>query len=85
MQAADGQGTTGRGGPVLVINPAADADFAGACDEVMAAHPPPTAPNELQTRLRDRFPMVAVRPRGLSGETLVVWYVYRDGHWVSSA
>ena len=20
----------------------------------------------------------------LSGETIIVWYVYRDGHWVSS-
>jgi hypothetical protein len=45
----------------------------------------PSQPEELEAMLRDSYPRAVVRPRALSGETLVVWYVYRDGHWVSSA
>lgn len=68
--------------PMLVINPVADAVFARACDEAMASHP--ARPDDLQVALRRRFPAVIVRPRALSDERLAVWYVYRDGHWVSS-
>lgn len=68
---------------MLVINPIADATFASACDEAMRSHP--EDPDELQARLRPDYPSVVVRPRALSGETTSIWYVYRDGHWVSSA
>ena len=34
----------------------------------------------LEAALRKHFPLVQVRPRGLSGER-ETWYVYRDGRW----
>ncbi len=34
--------------------------------------------------MRPEYPSVTVRPRNLSDEALVLWYVYRDGHWVAS-
>jgi hypothetical protein len=37
---------------------------------------------DLEARLRQRYPRARVRPRELSGEEAVVWYVYREGHWV---
>jgi hypothetical protein len=39
------------------------------------------SPEELQAILRTRYPDAVVRQRGLAGERLDVWYVYRDGHW----
>jgi len=39
---------------------------------------------ELELRLRRSYPDAVVRPRDLSNEPYVVWYVYRDGHWVAS-
>jgi len=44
----------------------------------------PTA-ETLQQRLRERYPLAAVRPRDLSSERTAIWYVYRDGHWVPPA
>jgi PAS domain-containing protein len=38
-------------------------------------------PEGLAARLRQLFPRVTVRERGLEGEP-TVWYVYRDGRWV---
>lgn len=38
-------------------------------------------PAILQVRLRERYPDAVVRPRELSSEPVVIWYVYRDGHW----
>jgi hypothetical protein len=70
-------------GPLLVINPVGDQTFLQACDAAMTTHP--GRPEDLQAALRRRYPAVVVRPRSLSGEHLDVWYVYRDGHWVSSA
>jgi hypothetical protein len=35
----------------------------------------------LQARLREQFPHSVVNARGLSGEDVTMWYVYRDGHW----
>ena len=34
-------------------------------------------------RLAVDYPAVTVHRRELSGEPLEVWYVYRDGHWLS--
>lgn len=67
---------------MLVINPMTDATFVRTCDAALDLHP--TRPEDLQTMLRRRYPRTVVRPRALSGERLVVWYVYREGHWVSS-
>lgn len=69
--------------PLLVINPPTDADFVRACDAALGRHPACT--DDLQALLRPRFPLAVVRPRALSGERVEVWYVYRDGHWVSSS
>ncbi|MFN8518815.1 MAG: hypothetical protein U0667_05360 [Chloroflexota bacterium] len=68
--------------PLLVINPLDDAGFVRACEDLLDQAPPD--PEELQALLRRSYPHTVVRPRALSGETLDVWYVYRDGHWVSS-
>lgn len=70
------------GDPLLVINPPMDSDFVGACHAAMDDRPGP--PEALEAILRRRFPRAVVRARALSGETITVWYVYRDGHWVSS-
>jgi hypothetical protein len=68
--------------PLLVINPIGDPAFVGICNEAMARLP--SRPDELQSILRKHYPTAVVRPRSLSGELTTVWYVYRDGHWVSS-
>jgi PAS domain-containing protein len=36
---------------------------------------------ELQRRLRETYPNVVVRIRGLHGDRTEMWYVYRDGTW----
>jgi hypothetical protein len=69
--------------PLLIINPATDETFARACDEALADGA--TTPDRLQSSLRLLYPDAVVRPRELSGESIIVWYVYRDGHWVSSS
>ena len=71
-----------RQATMLVINPIADASFVHRCNEAMRAHP--DRPDELQATLREGYPAAVVRPRSLSGEVTSIWYVYRDGHWVSS-
>jgi len=68
--------------PLLVINPVGDARFVRACEELMGSSPPD--PDTLEAMLRRAYPQAEVRPRSLSGETVEVWYVYRDGRWVSS-
>lgn len=67
--------------PVLILNPRDDAGFTDLA-EALVAEGIATA-GALQARLRERFPAAAVRPRELSSEQITVWYVYRDGHWVS--
>ena len=75
--------TMNRAAPLLLINPLGDTDFVRTCDEAMRAVP--ARPEDLQALLRARYPAAVVRPRSLSGERLPIWYVYRDGRWVSSA
>ncbi len=67
--------------PLLIINPAADHEFQQECQAALVEAG--ASPAALETALRLRYPHVVVRPRELSGETIIVWYVYRDGHWVS--
>lgn len=67
--------------PILIVNPVTDGDFA---DEATAALESAERPDVLEARLRSRYPRVVVRPSVLSAERLVVWYVYRDGRWISS-
>lgn len=64
----------------FVINPRRDAEFVG---EVEAEGPSASSPQALEAALRTRYPRVVVRPRQLEGERAEVWYVYREGSWVS--
>ncbi len=68
-------------GPSLIINPSADEEFGRvarmavdlAAGDIRAA----------ELGLRERYPNALIRARDISGETIVVWYVYREGLWVS--
>ena len=67
--------------PILVLNPRSDRSFVTYVDHV--ARDGLTSAAALQARLRQQFPRAVVHARGLSGEDVVMWYVYRDGHWTS--
>ena len=79
---------TGRiGGPrsrriELVCNPADDLTFAAVADGLVASGV--ASPDSLQRLLKDRYPRVLVRARGLSNEEFDAWYVYREGSWTRS-
>ena len=67
--------------PVLVINPLTDDAFRRATAAVLDA-----APDDIyaaQRLLRLDYPRAVIRARDLSDESVVVWYVYREGVWVS--
>jgi hypothetical protein len=68
--------------PTLVLNPPGDEEFATFATRSLNGGV--IDPAELQRRLRARFPHSVVRPRELSGERTEIWYVYRDGRWISS-
>jgi hypothetical protein len=70
-------------GPALFLNPADDPEFVAAVGRLMEAGIADAG--DLQLRLRKSYARAVVRPRGLANEPFVVWYVYRDGHWVASA
>ncbi len=67
--------------PVLITNPRSDVAFVDAANDAVDGS---RRPEMLADALRPEYPSVTVRPRDLSDETIVVWYVYRDGHWVRS-
>lgn len=67
--------------PILILNPRSDAEFVERVREVEGQGV--RDPEDLAAPLRDRFPDIVVRPRELSSEPAVVWYVYRDGRWTS--
>ncbi len=64
----------------FVINPRRDGDFV---ERVEAEGPAAATPQALESILRTDHPRAVVRPRQLEGERAEVWYVYRDGTWVS--
>jgi hypothetical protein len=66
--------------PTLVLNPSDDEGF--RLDVEASIESGIVEPTMLQERLRDHYPNAVVRPRELSGERALVWYVYRQGHWV---
>ncbi len=68
--------------PHLIVNPRNDETFVELVEHLVATA---RTPADLQTALRGSHPRAVVRDRGLSDETLAVWYVYRDGHWVRDA
>ena len=67
------------GRPTLILNPPDDHDFGAFVRSRVEKEP---GPEQLEARLRERYPRAIVRPRDLAGERIQVWYVYRDGHWV---
>lgn len=69
-------------GPALFLNPSDDLAFVGEVERLVDGGA--TDASELERRLRKSYPGAVVRPRDLSNEPFVVWYVYRDGHWVAS-
>jgi len=69
--------------PLLILNPRYDQRFVARAQYLIAAGT--GLPERLQELLRKEFPRAVVRPRTLSGEPGAVWYVYREGHWVSGA
>jgi hypothetical protein len=66
--------------PSLITNPADDIAFR---DRAEAALQEGQAVAELQQILRRDYPRAVVRARDIAGERPVVWYVYREGHWVA--
>ncbi len=65
--------------PVLIASPRDDRAFRDLAEQLVADGA--DTPVALQVALRPRYPQVVVRPRELSAESEVVWYVYRDGRW----
>ena len=68
--------------PVLILNPRDDNGFAAYAEELVDIGA--LDAQELQGKLRERYPLAVVRPRDLSSERTAVWYVYREGFWVPS-
>ena len=68
--------------PILVLNPRQDPLFVERAEQLLT---PSMAPEALQAALREHYPAAVVRERVLASEPSTVWYVYRDGRWVSGA
>jgi hypothetical protein len=66
---------------VLRVNPRSDSAFVALADRV---GPFCDRPEDLERHLRETHPATLVRVRGLSGEHIEVWYVYRDGTWTAA-
>jgi len=62
----------------MAIYPRTDLEFVAMVYTLLVDHPDP---NELQSRLRQTYPLAVVRPRAISSEPTALWYVYRDGRW----
>ena len=67
--------------PILILNPRYDAEFVDRVRRIEADGL--RVPEDLEAGLRTWYPDIVVRPRALSSEPVVVWYVYRDGRWTS--
>jgi hypothetical protein len=64
--------------PTLVTNPTDDSAFAAAAEAALGEA---RSTDDLQAVLRRDYPRAVVRARDLAGDPLI-WYVYREGHWV---
>ena len=67
----------------IVVNPRDDTPFVALAEKLVADGARSTG--ELQEQLRREYPEAVVRARELDGEAITIWYVYRDGHWVSGS
>jgi hypothetical protein len=68
--------------PLIVANPPSDQEFRRMIDRFLLTSS--SEPGDLEATLRTRYPEATVRRRELTGESVEVWYVYRDGHWIGS-
>lgn len=68
--------------PTLVVNPVGDRAFRAFAEQQLDEGDQMIP--AFQARLRAQYPGAVVRARELAAESRVIWYVYRDGHWVSS-
>ena len=73
-----------RSRPTLLVNPPTDSHLRETLDAMLDQHAPAT-PAELQALVRPDYPRLVVRARQLEHESVVVWYVYREGYWVPAA
>jgi len=81
----DTSGPSGQAGsvpPTLLINPRSDDELTQRATELVLQGA--RTPVALESALRDRSPLIKVRQRGLSHESVTVWYVYREGSWIPS-
>ena len=67
--------------PTLVTNPATDMAFS-TCAQSLVEHGAGSI-GELELALQVVYPRAAVHARELANESVVIWYVYREGRWVS--
>jgi len=67
----------------IVVNPRDDTPFVALAERLVADGARST--DDLQRQLRREYPLAVVRARELDGEAFTIWYVYRDGHWVSGS
>jgi hypothetical protein len=67
--------------PTLIVNPVADQEFSGFANAQLDAV---QTAAQLEALLRVRYPEAVVHARELSGERILVWYVYREGRWLRS-
>ena len=74
-------GRAERPPPLIVANPAADVTFRRRINRAITAGL--RWPGELQRALRSDYPQAVVRRRELADEELEVWYVYREGRWIT--
>ena len=68
--------------PTLVVNPATDEVFAEFA--VLLLEDGADSVQDLERRLRKVYPKAIVHERQLSGELALIWYIYREGRWISS-
>ena len=72
------------GSPVVMCLPSVDVAFRAAVQSALETADAAT-PLLLERRLRSLYPGALVRQRDLSGESLAVWYAYRDGSYISAS
>ena len=72
--------TEGSRQPTLVSNPADDSGFCIFAEQLIARGA--ASIREFECNLRLAYPNAVVHARELASERIVIWYVYREGHWV---
>jgi hypothetical protein len=67
--------------PLLIVNPRDDVVFRDLVMQLVEGGVEGT--DALEAVLRERYPLAVVHLREISSERVTVWYVYRDGRWIS--